>query len=282
MARRPRDAKRSKVYNAETVAEYKVPEKHQGQLKTQNQVTVYAQKILGSSWWEKNFGEIGDVEISFHEARAATAQGNWKMNFPRFSWNKAYIVHELAHIAAKAHLSEKGRRTFDAASHGCEYCHRLLKFWKRWFGRDAWLELKAQFKKRKVKYCMPRAKRAGPVHPNSLKNLIPRKSDPNKPVVSKVTLNGLEAKCNAVGGNGFSVMWGLQRGVRVWFDCRFVGEGSLKQMNSAVDKFLRKHGEELKVLSAVSFDDRDGDHYDRMYELHGILAGYVWDECYDS
>lgn len=87
--------------------------------------------------------------------RSRASGGEWEIKIPLWARNEAVVIHELAHTVA---LREFGRRG-DAAFHGWQFCSVYLKLTLYGMGRDAHDALKAAFKKNRVRFTAPRAKR---------------------------------------------------------------------------------------------------------------------------
>ncbi len=87
--------------------------------------------------------------------RSHACGGEWEIKIPLWARNEAVVIHELAHTIA---LREFGRRG-DAAFHGWQFCSVYLKLTLYGMGREAHDVLKAAFKKNRVRFTAPRAKR---------------------------------------------------------------------------------------------------------------------------
>ena len=255
MGYHPRDSQRSKLYNAESMARQMMPSNKMKLFTTKLQVTRFVEKVTNSTWWDKNWGKLpGGVEIAFPNTyrKCAYARGDWMISLPRWAWNTGTILHELAHIVNSRHMQQHDRVSSDAAHHGPEYCHRLLRFYRRWCGREAWETLKSVFKAKKVKHQMPRKRRSGTVHPNSLKNLRPKKATGGSPVVKKETFKGLQAK---VLDYGIELRWGHRKSVDVFVGNFMAFGGKLSEAVEHVNVFVAKNREELSGFRQKYQDD---------------------------
>lgn len=89
-----------------------------------------------------------------HGARRAFASGRGTITLPRWARNRAVMLHELSHLV----VSLEYRRS-ECAFHGWQFCQVYLNLVRSVMGQDIHDALKAQFKKDRVKFTPPRAKR---------------------------------------------------------------------------------------------------------------------------
>ncbi len=78
-------------------------------------------------------------------ARGGAHGAEIRINLPHWARHPIVILHEIAHT-----ITPMDR--YIAASHGRQFCSNYLALIKRWMGRDAWLEMKEQFRMKRVKY----------------------------------------------------------------------------------------------------------------------------------
>lgn len=83
-----------------------------------------------------------------------------RIYMPRWSRNKAVILHEIAHVVTSPYV----------AWHGWEFCDNLLKLVSRWLGQDEARRLRESFKAKKVRYRAPRKRK--PVSPERRAELV--------------------------------------------------------------------------------------------------------------
>ncbi len=140
---RARDSQRSKVYKAQRVIDGKsffnsVP-------KTQ----AYVDKITRSVWWKKQHrGYIKTVKVKDGRRRKrASAYGANTIVMPSWSRYEMVILHELAHCIVHSYDAPEIE-----AGHGRLYASLFLKIVKRFMGKWEHDQLKASFKRHRVKY----------------------------------------------------------------------------------------------------------------------------------
>jgi hypothetical protein len=145
-----RDTQRNKVYEAETVLhKYATP------LPEMKDLERFAKKVWASRRMKKAFPKATSRFLAIGDGRGHTrfATGGWAgVDMPRFARNTHIMLHELAHVVDQR---ENGSQW---GGHGWRYCAVYLKMVLYVFGREAHNELKASFKKHRVRI-RPKTKR---------------------------------------------------------------------------------------------------------------------------
>ncbi len=138
---RVRDQQRSRVYKAERVLCY-----YDRKFETIHETRTYVKKLTTSAWFNRRRLDREEVQVADGRGtRKAFAYGNHTINLPRWARREKMILHELAHILLSSNLSLE-------AAHGREFCRAMLALVKHQMGIDAYNELKAAYKKHRVKY----------------------------------------------------------------------------------------------------------------------------------
>lgn len=145
-----RDTQRNKVYKAEHVLE-----KYAEPLPEMKDLERFAKKVWASRRVKKAFPKATSRFLAIGDGRGHSryATGGWAgIDMPRFARNSQITLHELAHVIDQR---ENGSQW---AGHGWRYCAVYLKMVLYVFGREAHNDLKASFKKHRVRY-KPKRKR---------------------------------------------------------------------------------------------------------------------------
>ena len=140
---RKRDSQRSKVYRAQWASQaYKGAERFPTFAAAREwAITVCLAELprrLGNA--SPHVPEI----VQGRSNSAARAYGSWRISLPEWAWNKATILHEIAHIA------------MPAERHGRLWAKRYAELVEKYMGKAAAAELKASFRAHGVKYSAPR------------------------------------------------------------------------------------------------------------------------------
>ena len=141
-----RDSQRAKLYKAETFL--MVFGKGQERLSTVQSIEEYVAHVLSSVWLIKRYPCLANAKIEVRDGRgrirACGAYSYIKM--PKWSRCKAVVLHELAHSFIKRIYHH------EVAAHGWEFCDLLLEMVQHFLGSDAGSELKASYKKHRVRW----------------------------------------------------------------------------------------------------------------------------------
>lgn len=144
-----RDYQRSRVYLAERAAFHEkgmLPE-----YKTVEQVQAFTDRVTASKLWRTHrpFSQGCWVDVvdgrGSRKARALTPHA---IAMPKWSRRRWVILHELAHCLAP--WSEQ---------HSWRFCQMYIALVSRFLGRAAAARLRAEFRRHRVRYTQPRAKR---------------------------------------------------------------------------------------------------------------------------
>lgn len=103
----------------------------------------YADRITSSAWFRRRFGDISvTIKPGRGCVRALAHTSSRTIKLPKWARQKWVIIHELTHILApKPH-----------GSHGRLFCAIYLDLLDHFLGSDKASALKAEMKKRNVKY----------------------------------------------------------------------------------------------------------------------------------
>lgn len=141
---RPRDSQRSKLYRAESTP----PAMQGGEMPTVPEVQAFVDKVMGSAWAAKRWPRMSKRQVLVKDGRGRRrACGSFSyIKLPCWTRTKRVILHELAHsITLRLHRST-------VAAHGREYAGVLVALVGRWMGEETARQLKAAFRKARVKY----------------------------------------------------------------------------------------------------------------------------------
>lgn len=158
MNKRPRDSQRQKVYDAGWSVDQGEQFIHMRDLR------AYVYKIYRSRWRKALYRKYNLDDRGFHlyvgdgrSRRKACMQNGWKrhyeIKFPRSMRSQLTILHEIAHVLVEEIFTiGRGEKV---AYHGREFCAFLFLLVRRWMGADAAKQLKAAYKKYRVKHTLP-------------------------------------------------------------------------------------------------------------------------------
>ena len=152
---KPRDSKRQAVYDSEYAALH--DHVSNTNFETIPRVREFVEKILRSQWykaykvmptvvggWERHPYRYCEIRDGRGRRRPCATTGVMKL--PRAGRYKHVVLHELAH-----HMQTE-RRPW----HGKQFRRIYLDLVRRWMGHDAWELLRAEYKKRNVRYVVAR------------------------------------------------------------------------------------------------------------------------------
>lgn len=138
----PRDSQRSKVYEAETLANIE-----SGYLKTVDEMQKFVNQIMSSRWWKSRSSIDYITVMPGRGCKRALATYTYThkaaIKMPKWSRYEICILHELTH-----HLVH-----WENAAHGREFCRTYLEMIKRFLGHTQYVKQRDAFKKVGVKYC---------------------------------------------------------------------------------------------------------------------------------
>lgn len=146
-SRRPRDAQRRKVYDAEIEAGLK---RGTPRFEYISDVRDYVLKVRTNGYLRRRYEHSLQPPIDVQDGgnRAARATGNVsRIRLPRWAWSEYIVLHELAHV-----ITEREYGILNTAWHGREYCEILLDLVRFMLGRDQHDELKRRYKELGVKF----------------------------------------------------------------------------------------------------------------------------------
>lgn len=152
---RERDSQQSKVYRAER----SVNDQHltPPTFTTMKECERFAKKVWRSKRVQQAFPRATRNELpDLHDGRgcrSAIASGGWEVKLPKWARRETVILHELAHIIVHREIG------MSVAGHGWQFCQTFLKLTLYIQGREAHDELKAAFKRFKVRYTEPRKRK---------------------------------------------------------------------------------------------------------------------------
>jgi putative metallohydrolase (TIGR04338 family) len=155
-----RDSQRSKVYAAESFL------KGVGkQYPSVEDVKARILQILDFAYIKDNFHSLErlrkNVVVRPGKGARKASYREWGVTFTMPIWarHEYVILHEMAHML-DSHRNEYKGTVQNSASHGWLFTLTLLDLVRTVMGVKAYNDLKASFKKHKVRYTRPRAKRA--------------------------------------------------------------------------------------------------------------------------
>ena len=146
-----RDSQRSKVYGAER--EVKFP-KALERLETVPEIEAWLSKIMRSAWWKKYKIQSAafinrepfplklykSIRVKDGRGRRHACGGHGSISLPMWSRYRLVILHEVAHVLQR-----------ERPWHGRQFTQIFLDLVRRWIGKPAYTELRAAFRKHRVK-----------------------------------------------------------------------------------------------------------------------------------
>lgn len=162
MSTRPRDSQRKKVYDSEQAHSLWTWDAHQ--YESVQQVQSWVDSICKSRWFINRFPRhaIDKKRIAVYGRRAdgikvldgrgrrgACGSTRGFVKLPVWSRSDLVILHEIAHVVTSRYTTNNRKLP---AHHGRDFCANYLALVRRFLGKEAGDELKACFKKHKVKY----------------------------------------------------------------------------------------------------------------------------------
>lgn len=143
-----RDSQKSKLYRAErSLSQFTEHEEM-----TLVEIEAYLNKLVRSAWFQRRWPNIQEARL-FGDGRGRRSACGWKhggtayMTLPRWARNKPVVLHELAHSTSRHH------------GHGWAFAADYLTLITHELGEQAGKELRAAYKKNRVRYKKPRIKR---------------------------------------------------------------------------------------------------------------------------
>lgn len=141
-----RDSQRQKLYDAEEEAVK--ASRHLVVFKTVDDTQKYVEWVLASRWFEEHYGSPRIRVKDGRRRRSANADHTgysgetqyWTLNLPRWARTNWTILHEVAHVVSDGH------------GHRREFARTELALIRRFIGAEDEALLKAEFKKRRVRY----------------------------------------------------------------------------------------------------------------------------------
>ena len=155
-SRRPRDSQRSRLYHAERQHSRFAHPRWQGgrrvstapdALPTIAECQAYITKITRSAWFRRHFGTYL-IAVDNSQGKGGACASRSRIYMSEYYRFPLMLLHELAHCL-----------TWRYADHGREYAQVYLRLVTRWLGREAGRELRALFRKERVRYTPPRKRR---------------------------------------------------------------------------------------------------------------------------
>lgn len=189
--RRPRDTQRQKVYDAEGAAfgyapghsVLATPFKGYGRSNlTLPQAEAFVAKVTGSAWFERHYGPRWRIVVKDGRGhRRATSTGGrlGTIQLPTWARMDWVILHEVAHNVTTHRLGD------DAAWHGWQFAGTYLALVQHYLGADAAKALKAEFRRKKVRWTEPRSRTLSPEQAEAARArlaAVRAKRDADKPV----------------------------------------------------------------------------------------------------
>ena len=140
-----RDSQCSKVYKAERT----LPQHSQNGMSIED-VREFVDKIMDSRWLKGKYPdayEYGKVVVKDGRGRRKAGGCHSYITMPKWSRSKMIVLHELAHA-----ITERECGYPPVAWHGREFCSIFIALVRRWMGKDVGRDLKAAYKKYRVKH----------------------------------------------------------------------------------------------------------------------------------
>lgn len=147
-----RDTQRDKLYAVERT----LPDFLGHPLATEVELHAYVARVMASRWWRDRSRAAVIVHVSNRTRQRATCAAGtvrFVLTFPRWSWRKAIVLHELAHQLVRHHERATGVR---CAGHGREFARLYLEMLRRFLGRAVYLEFRDAFRANGIKYAKGR------------------------------------------------------------------------------------------------------------------------------
>ena len=148
-----RDSQRQKIYDSEHGAD------HGERFKTVGECQAYVDRVLARKRLHKKYPRLARMEIEVQDGRgrrSGVAQtvglGHRIIKLPLFARTELYICHEIAH-----HLVSRG-----CAPHGWEFAMAYLAIVREMLGKERHDALRAEFKKRRVRFREPSSRSLSP------------------------------------------------------------------------------------------------------------------------
>lgn len=163
MSRRPRDSQLSKVYKAESAHSYWSDVSEYDSL---SEIQRWVDEICKSRWFKNRYPRYAlDAKSIMKYGRAADgikvldgrgrqrACGSTRgfIKLPVWTRSDLHILHEIAHVVTR----RNGYQGPLPAYHGRDFCANYLALVRQFMGKEEADELKACFKKHRVKYTRP-------------------------------------------------------------------------------------------------------------------------------
>ena len=138
---RPRDSQKQKLYNAESFLHTT-----SGRMETVPEIEAFADRVISHEWFKRRWPSVHYIEVKDGRgARVARGFRYWNgggIKMPKWSRNRAIVLHEIAHIITP--------NTY--ASHGPEYARNFLDLVRHYLGKESAEQLRASYKRHRVKY----------------------------------------------------------------------------------------------------------------------------------
>lgn len=156
-----RDSQRQKVYDSEGATFGWADSKTAMGM---SEIDAFVRKITRTDWWEKNFGHGWNITVTSGRYGATSYGGrSGHISFGVAARKKCYIFHELSHNICNA---KYGRSNI--AGHGWQFCATYLTLVRHYLGVEEHDRLKAEFKKRGVRFREPRKRSMTPEQKEAL------------------------------------------------------------------------------------------------------------------
>jgi putative metallohydrolase (TIGR04338 family) len=137
-ARRARDSKRERVYDAQRAQ----PEYNQ--LLSWPEVEAFIAEINASRWFRARWDTV--IQPVFKRGGSAYGYPGGRITLPAFARSKLIILHEVAHSVCCEDPGYQAR----LASHGPEFCGVYLALLDRFMGPEVAGRVRAEFRSRRV------------------------------------------------------------------------------------------------------------------------------------
>lgn len=158
---RERDSQRSKVYAAEATVFGRPGPAHLGgkgpDFKTLEECHSYLRGVRKSAWFQRRWPGLPCIELRPGKgARRAFARGNdYSITLPLWTRQRWVLLHELAHLLGHKEVLTHKEACAIPAGHGWQFCASYLELVYHELGEEAGDKLKAEFKRRGVKFKAP-------------------------------------------------------------------------------------------------------------------------------
>lgn len=163
-----RDSQRKRVYSAENRARRVLTEAgfEWRNVATEARYNRRVVEIMGSRWMKSTYPDAThrEVVVNWGGKRRGASAGYLGIttSITEFALHELVLVHELSHTI------EKRLKGVTDPGHGRDFCQIYLKLVRRFIGKRAHDELKAQFREFGVKYLPKRERASGRVLPPAL------------------------------------------------------------------------------------------------------------------